>query len=115
MDDFEFDHVGIVTTEVHGEEDWVEKTKIWVTDPRKHPDRIEFLRLSPESSLPAIVSEVPHIAYRVKDMKPFLEAEGVEIVIPKFTVGDFLEVAYVKKHGVLFEYMRYLKEGWFGK
>jgi hypothetical protein len=58
---------------------------------------------------------MPHIAYRVKDMKPFLEAEGAEIIIPMFTVGDFLEVAYVKKHGVLFEYMRYLKEGWFGK
>lgn len=31
------------------------------------------------------------------------------------TVGDFLEVVFVPEHGVVFEYMRYLKDGWFGK
>jgi hypothetical protein len=27
----------------------------------------------------------------------------------------FLEVVFVRKHSMVFEYMRYLKGGWFGK
>jgi len=42
-------------------------------------------------------------------------AEVDEILIPPFIVGDFLEVAFVLKHGMVFEYMRYLKDGWFGQ
>ena len=59
--------------------------------------------------------EPPHVAYRVEDLKPHIEAEGVEVLIPPFTVGDFLEVVFVRKHGMVFEYMRYLKDGWFDK
>jgi hypothetical protein len=31
------------------------------------------------------------------------------------SVGDFLDVVFVRKHGMIFGYMRYLKDGWFGK
>jgi hypothetical protein len=41
--------------------------------------------------------------------------EGCEIPIPPFIVGDFLEVVFVRKHGMFFGHMRYLKDGWFGK
>ena len=54
----------------------------------------------------------PHIAYRVAELAPHIE--GQEILIPPFIVGDFLEVVFIRKHGAIFEYMRYLKEGWFG-
>ena len=50
----------------------------------------------------------------VDDLAPHLAAPGVEILIPPFVVGDFLEVVFVRKHGMVFEYMRYLKDGWFG-
>jgi hypothetical protein len=112
--DFIFDHVGITTTEVQPQEDWVEASKIWVTNPRNHPEHIEFLRYREDSTVPHEVRYNPHVAYRVKDLAPHLAAEGVEILIPPFLVGDFLEVVFVKKHGMVFEYMRYLKEGWFG-
>jgi hypothetical protein len=29
-------------------------------------------------------------------------------------VSDFLEVVFIRKHNTFFEYMHYLKEGWFG-
>lgn len=113
--DFVFDHIGIMTTEVQPEEDWVEASKLWVTNPREHPEHIEFLRYREDSAVPDAVRYNPHIAFRVKDLTPHIEAEGVEVLIPPFTVGDFLEVVFVQKHGVVFEYMRYLKDGWFGK
>lgn len=109
---FVFDHVGITTKEQQPQEDWVEQSKIWVTNPRNHPEHIEFLRYREDSTVPAIIRDNPHIAYRVDDIEPLLSSVD-EILIPPFIVGDFLEVVFVLKHGTVFEYMRYLKEGWF--
>lgn len=109
---FVFDHVGITTTDRQPQEDWVEQSKIWVTNPRNHPEHIEFLRYRDDSTVPATVRDNPHIAYRVDAIEPLL-ASVDEILIPPFIVGDFLEVVFVLKHGTVFEYMRYLKEGWF--
>lgn len=63
--------------------------------------------------MPAAVRYNPHVAYRVKALASYLK--DCEILIPSSIVGDFLEVAFVRKHGMIFEYMRYLKDGWFGK
>ena len=108
-----FDHVGITTTEPQPEEDWIEASKLWVTNPRKHPESIEFLRYREDSTVPGPVRDNPHIAFRVKELAPHLR--GVEILIPPFVVGDFVEVVFVRKHGVVFEYMRYLNDSWFGR
>ena len=111
---FEFDHVGITTTKKQPHEDWVEQSRIWVTNPRHHPEHIEFLCYEPDSTVPAIVRDNPHVAYRVDDLAARI-AEVDEVLIAPFIVGDFLEVAFVLKHGMVFEYMRYLKPGWFGQ
>jgi hypothetical protein len=111
---FEFDHVGITTTTKQPQEDWVEQSRLWVTNPRNHPEHIEFLRYEPDSPTPDFVKNNPHVAYRIDDMEKRL-AEADEVLIPPFIVGDFLEVAFVRKHGMVFEYMRYLKDGWFGQ
>lgn len=106
-----FDHVGVTTTVRQPNENWVEQSRVWVTNPHDHPDRVEFLRYEPDSTVPDIIKQNPHVAFKVEALEPYLE--GVEIVIPPFTVGDFLEVVFVRKHGLIFEYMHYLKEGWF--
>ena len=62
---------------------------------------------------PDAVRNNPHIAFRVASLASHIE--GQEILIPPFIVGDFLEVVFIKKHNTIFEYMHYLKEGWFGK
>ncbi len=61
--------------------------------------------------MPEKVRNNPHFAFRVDDVRPWIE--GQEILIPPFVVADFLEVAFIWKHGTVFEYMRYLKDGWF--
>jgi hypothetical protein len=109
----EFDHVGITTTEPQPGEDWIEQSRVWVTSPRNHPHRIEFLRYEPDSQVPAAIRENPHVAFRVSDLAPWMA--GAEIIIPPFTVADFVEVVFVRRHGAIFEYMRYLKDGWFGR
>ncbi len=107
-----FDHVGITSTVVRPGENWVEQSRVWVTSPRDHPEHIEFLRYEPDSTVPEVIKANPHIAFRVEVLGPHIE--GQEIIIPPFVVGDFLEVVFVRKYHTIFEYMHYLKEGWFG-
>ena len=70
MLEYVFDHVGITTTEPQPQEDWVEASRIWVTNPRNHPEHIEFLRYREDSTVPAAVRDNPHVAYRVKELEP---------------------------------------------
>jgi hypothetical protein len=42
-----------------------------------------------------------------------LHIEDQQIIIPPFVVGDFVEAVFIWKHNAVFEYMRYLKDGWF--
>jgi hypothetical protein len=110
---FVFDHVGITTTVKQPGENWVEQSRVWVTSPRDHPEHIEFLRYEPDSPVPEIIKANPHIAYRVVSLDSHIE--GQEIIIPPFVVADFLKVVFIRRHGLIFEYMQYLKEGWFGR
>ena len=34
------------------DENWVEQSRVWVTNPRNHPDHIEFLRYEPDTTVP---------------------------------------------------------------
>ena len=63
----------------------------WVTNPRNHPDHIEFLRYEPDSTVPEVDQEQP--ARRLPRRRArALSHRGPEILIPPFVVGDFLEV-----------------------
>ena len=110
---FAFDHVGITTTVKQPNENWVERSRVWVTNPRNHPEKIEFLRYEVDSTVPELIKKNPHIAFQVASFEPHLLAPDVEIIIPPFVVGDFLEVVFVRKYDTIFEYMHYLREGWF--
>ena len=108
----EFDHVGLTTTVPQPEENWIEQSRCWVTNPRKHPEHIEFLRYAEGTTVPEIVRNNPHVAFRVEQLEPHMV--GQEIVIPPFVVADFACVVFVRKYGMVFEYMQYLNDSWFG-
>ncbi len=108
-----FDHVGISTRDPQPDEDWIEPSRCWVTNPRRHPESIEFLRYRGDSAVPEVVQNNPHVAYRVDALEPHMA--GQRLLIPPFVVGGFVEAVFILKHDVVFEYMRYLNESWFGK
>ena len=108
-----FDHVGITTHEPKPDENWIEQSLCWVTSPRDHPESIEFLRYHPDSKVPDRVKNNPHVAFRVEDLAPHIA--GQEILIPPFVVAGFVEAVFIWKYDTVFEYMRYLKEGWFDR
>ena len=106
-----FDHLGITAFEPMPGEDWIEQSRCWVTNPRNHPESIEFLRYEPDCTVPDLVKNNPHVAFRVVDIAPYIK--GQQIIIPPFVVGDFVEAVFIWKYNTVFEYMRYLKDGWF--
>ena len=108
-----FDHIGITTEERMPGENWVEQARCWVTNPHKHPERIEFLRYEEPGLVPPRILHGAHIAYRVDDLDKYLE--GQEIIVPPFVVANSLEVAFIWKHNTVFEYIRYIKPVWFGE
>lgn len=115
-----FDHIGIITTEPHEGESWVEHSQVWVTNPRLHPQRIEYIRplvfpqIDPANLGLWRLWHLPHVAYRVDDLAAAIKDE--EVVLGPFEPGDFGTVAFVHKDGGIVEYLQYTDlTRWFGQ
>jgi hypothetical protein len=115
-----FDHIGIFTTEQQPNEIWIAESQVWITNPRAHPQRIEYLRAKTPPQVPRVPIGLwkmwhrPHIAYRVEDLREAIKGE--ELVYGPFFPGDFVEVAFIHKNGAILEYMQYKDlSHWFGQ
>src|SRR3981189_1571885 len=92
-----FDHIGIPTNEPHPGESWVEFSQVWVTNPRAHPQRIEYIRPKHPPDVPREqvglwkLWNMPHVAYRVDDLAAALE--GKELLFGPFDPGGFGRLA----------------------
>ena len=116
----EFDHIGIITDQPQDGESWVEESRVWVTNPRLHPARIEYIRPAEEPDVdPQNVGlwklwHLPHVAYRVDDLDAAIE--GQEVILGPFEPGDFGRIAFVHLDGAVIEYLEYTNlETWFGQ
>jgi hypothetical protein len=115
-----FDHIGIMTTQPQPAEIWIPHSEVWITNPRYHPMRIEYLRpkVMPQVS-PSDVGlwklwNWPHVAYRVENLREAINGET--LVFGPFFPAEFVEVAFVHKNGILVEYMQYRDlDHWFGQ
>jgi hypothetical protein len=115
-----FDHIGLWTTEPQSGEFWVPDSQVWVTNPRAHPARLEYLRAKEKPQVPSDQVGLwklwnwPHVAYRVDNL---LEAiQGEELVLGPFNPANFGQVAFVHKDGLIIEYMEYTTlDHWFGQ
>lgn len=98
-----FDHVGIPTSEKQPQEMWVEASRVWVTDPAGHPQRIEYLRYEPDSPVTGPLRNMPHMAFQVDDLEAAMA--GAEVLLGPFAPTDTLRVVFVERDGAVFEYM----------
>lgn len=103
-----FHHVGLRAMDPLPNENFVEATRVWVTDPNGHPQRIEWLRYEPDSYLDERFKNTPHVAWVVDDIEPWME--GKEIAIAPFFVGDppFVRVVFLWEEGMISEYMAFV-------
>jgi hypothetical protein len=115
-----FDHIGIPTEEPRPGESWVPFSQVWVTNPRAHPQRIEYVRFKEPPQVPPEQRGMwrlvhwPHVAYRVRDLR--LALQGEELILRPFDPGGFGDVAFILKEGAVIEYMQYRDlTHWFGQ
>jgi hypothetical protein len=112
----EFMHIGLVTKEKKGEEDWVESTRVWVTNPNEHPFKVEWLRYAPDSPVAGPLRDQAHVAYRVDSLAE--ASKGLKVLLEPFEVGGFARVGfYESKDGAVVELMEYTRSAaeWFKK
>jgi hypothetical protein len=100
-----FHHIGLPTDTPQPGEYFVEDTRVWVTDPRQHRYKVEFLRFEPDSPVTGPVRDLPHVAYRVDDLPAALAGENV--LIEPFNPSPNFTVAFVLKDGAVIEFMKF--------
>ena len=101
----EFHHLGLPTTEKQPDEVYVEDTKVWVTSPDEHPQKIEFLRYEPDSPVEGPLRNLPHFAFKTDNLKG--DIEGEKVILGPFDPMDNLTVVFIEKDGVVFEFMEF--------
>ncbi|HVL24897.1 MAG TPA: hypothetical protein VM450_12490 [Thermomicrobiales bacterium] len=109
-----FHHIGLPTTEPQPGESWVAATRTWVSNPAHHPQRVEWLRYTPESTADAAFQQSLHIAYTVDDLEA--EIAGKDVTLGPIEVGEppFARAAFTREDGVIMEYMQlYPGRQWF--
>ena len=100
-----FHHVGVPTTEKQPNEIYVEATKVWVTEPLDHPQRIEFLRYEDDSPVTGPLRELPHVAFQTDAFDG--ELEGKQVILGPFEALDGLRVVFILEDEAVFEFMEY--------
>jgi hypothetical protein len=111
-----FEHIGLITDEKKEGEDWVESTRVWVTNPKEHPFKVEWLRYEPDSPVTGPVREKSHVAYSVGNLDE--AAKGLKVLLEPFEVGGFVKVGFYEyRDGTVVELMEYLgdENSWFDK
>jgi hypothetical protein len=98
-------HFGLPTDEVQPGETYVAATKVYVTDPMVHPQKIEFLRYEADTPVTNAVRWMPHIAFACDCMED--EIAGCEILLGPFEAMPGLRVVFVEKDGAVMEFMEF--------
>ena len=104
-----FDHIGVITDKKKEDEIWVEATRVWVTDYKKHPYKVEWLRYEPDSPVKGPVREMPHVAYRVENLKE--ASKAMKVLLEPFDVGFAVVGFYESEDGAVVEFMEYKEKG----
>jgi len=100
-----FHHMGLPTDDPQPDEVYVPETKVYVTDPLKHPYKVEFLRYEADTPVTGPVRDLPHIAFATDDLQR--EIQGEEVILGPFEAMPGLTVVFIKKDDAVFEFMQF--------
>ncbi len=98
----EFHHIGVPTTRQRPGEVFLERSKLYVTEPDAF--RIEWLRFLPGSPLAMEIQTQTHVAYKVDNIKE--EIKGQVILREPFSPMPGLTIAFILHEGVPVELMQ---------
>ena len=101
---FRYHHLGIPTSESRPGERYLPEFGMYVSGYETSPFRIEWMRFDEDSSVPALVQQLPHVAFEVDDLEAALE--GREVLIAPNCPSPGIRVAFVVDDGAPVELMQ---------
>ena len=101
---YEFHHMGIPTTEVHPNERYSPKFKMYTADSEGTSIRIQWHRFEEGCPLHPLIQTKPHPAFKVNDMEKAIAGKNV-LLGPYFPLDGF-QVAIIEEAGVPIELIR---------
>ncbi len=100
-------HIGIPVKEKRPNSEYLEVTKLYLTDPAKSKNKVEFLCFQPGCPMPKICQEMTHIAYEVDSLEE--ELKGAEVIIEPFNPFPNVKCAFIVEEGMPIELMEVSK------
>ena len=100
-------HFGVPTTAPQPGEVYAEGLKVWLTNFKESPNKIEYLRFEEGSWMPELIQKVAHIAYEVDDLAA--ELEGAKVLVEPMPGGENLTIAFIEEEGIALELMQFDK------
>lgn len=103
----EYHHIGIPTQTRRENETYLENYKVYVSGYEESPFGVEWMRFEPDSPLPELVQNIPHVAFRVDNLEA--ELKGKEVLIEPNSPSKGVRVAFIVHNGAPIEFMEIKK------
>ncbi|PAB57967.1 hypothetical protein [Anaeromicrobium sediminis] len=81
---------------------YVEKIKLYVTNPDEHEFKLQFVWAEPDSPLPEIVKKEKHLAIQVDSIEEAIKQFDY-VAYPPVSINKKLKICFAVKDRVLFE------------
>jgi len=104
----EYHHIGIPTAIEREGEEYLEQYGMYVVGYDTNPYGIEWLRFEPDSPLPELVKQIPHVAFQVDDL--VAELEGKNVLIEPNSPSPGVRVAFIVHNGAPVEFLEFEQE-----
>ncbi len=104
----EYHHIGIPTAIEREGEEYLEQYGMYVVGYDTNPYGIEWLRFEPDSPLPELVKQIPHVAFQVDDLAA--ELEGKNVLIEPNSPSPGVRVAFIVHNGAPVEFLEFEQE-----
>lgn len=95
-------HIGIPITNKKPGMTYNEAMKFWVSNVDDYDYKIEYLKFEEGTPFPEIMHKNPHVAYKVDDMVPYLEAADRIIFGPE-AIGPGVRIAFIIQDDAIIE------------
>ena len=100
-----YHHIGIPTQIRRPGEVYLAQFKMYVSGFEDSPFGVEWMRFEPDSPLPDLVKQVPHVAFVVEDLDQALE--GQEMLIHPNSPGPGVRVTFIVHNGAPVEFLQF--------
>jgi hypothetical protein len=104
---WKYHHLGIPTDIVMPGEKYLPQFKLYVSGFSTSPFGVEWMRFEDDSPIHPLIKRVPHIAFKVDDLKKELRTRGLTIITEPNQPAEGITVAMIEHNGAPIELIEF--------